>query len=141
MANQDYSTQKVNVPAVSRPDIKGSDLGRVLPRQNSSGSTRGNLTVGQGNINIDGSNDTISIGSNIGTSGIGDIPNSDIAESGFFQTDASNTLIYKLVNGSTFLYNPLDNYVNSSLFGFAPDDGRPGFWVAKEGQDATELLS
>jgi hypothetical protein len=137
--NIDYSKVSDSAP-VSRPEIRGSNLGRVLARQNSTGFTRGSLMVGQGGINIDGANNTISITSSIGISGIGNIP--DVSnENGFFQTDSSDSLIYKLVNGTTYLYNQSDDYVNSTLIGFAPDDGRPGIWVAKPGFDVTELLS
>lgn len=139
MRNIDYS-KSAQPTQVARPEIRGSDLSRVLARQNSTGFTRGSLMVGQGGINIDGANNTISITSSIGTNGIGVIP--DVSnENGFFQTDQSNILIYKVVSGSTYLYNKTDNYVNSTLFGFAPDDGRPGLWFAKRGFNVVELLS
>lgn len=138
MRNIDYS--KVSQPSqVTRPEIRGSDLSRVLARQNSTGFTRGSLMVGQGGINIDGANNTISITSSLGINGIGNIP--DVSnENGFFQTDSSNILIYKVVSGSTYLYNQTDNYHNSTLFGFAPDDGRSGFWQVKPGFDAYNEL-
>lgn len=136
----DYSKRKPTTQTVKSPNLQGSNLGRVLPRQNSSGSTRGILGVGQGDTVIDGANNIISVGSPDGTQGLGTIPN-ETNQWGFFQTDSSNTIIYKQVQGTSYYYNPNDSYVNSILIGFAPDNGRPGIWVAKPTFDATELLS
>ena len=137
--NLDYSKSGQSMQ-VNRPEIQGSNLGRVLARQNSTGFTRGSLMVGQGGINIDGANNTISITSSIGTNGIGVIP--DVSnESGFFQTDESNILIYKVLSGTTYLYDKNDGYTDRVLFGFAPVGGRPGLWITKPGLDAYGILS
>lgn len=126
-----------NVSAVSLPN---SDLSRILPRQLSTGTTRGTQRVGYGNALIDGSNNIISVGSTQGTQGIGNIPNTT-NEYGFFQTNSANRIVYKQVQGTQLYYNQLDNYNNSIRSGFAPVGGRPGIWVAKTGYDATEMLS
>lgn len=137
----DYKRQGDSVTSVSRPDIEGSNLGRVLPRQNSTGFTRGSQPIGQGGSAIDGANNRIVIQASDGsTDGIGTIPNSD-NESGPFSTDASGKLVSKTVGGTTYTYNKNDQYRNSEINGFAPDDGRPGIWFAKRGYDATELLT
>lgn len=174
-----------HVDSVKPLELPVSNLSRVLPRQLSSGSTRGtqivgygktkidgtnnsitvgdtifldgnsgNITVGQ-NIRIDGSTNTIDIGEDIildginniiqvgssegGTQGIGKIPDTD-NQSGFFQTDSNGRVIYKLLNGTQYNYNLNDSYNNAILNGFAPDDGRPGIWVAKPGFSAYTLL-
>jgi len=139
----DYSPKEPRIDRVQATELPASDLSRVLPRQLSTGTTRGTQTVGYGNAKIDGSNNVISVGSTVGTQGIGSIPNGTNTrnEYGFWQTNQAEKIIYKQVQGTSLYFNPLDSYNNSIREGFAPDDGRPGIWVAKKGYDATELLS
>lgn len=126
---------------VSSVNLPGSDQSRILPRQLSIGTLRGTQSVGSG-PKIDSSNNTITVSLAGGTQGIGTVPNSpNNAQGGFFQTDSSNRVIWKLVEGTSYTYNRNDNYVNTILNGFSPDDGRPGIWVAKPGLDCKELLS
>lgn len=134
-----YRTSGKDVTNVSGASFDGSNLGRVLPRQNSAGSMQRTQTLGFGKAKIDGSTGTFTVGSDIGTNGIGSIPGST-TQSGFFQTDNTGKIVYTVVQGTELLYNPNDNYVNTVRFGFAPDDGRPGLWIAKPGKDATQLL-
>ena len=131
------------VDKVSKQSLPQSDLSRVLPRQLSTGTTRGTQRVGYGDALIDGSNNIISVGSTDGTQGIGSIPNTTNTtnEYGFFQTNSANKIIYKQVQGTQLYYNPNDNYLNSIRMGFAPIGGRTGIWVAKPGKDATAILS
>lgn len=125
----------------NRPEMTGADLSRVLPRQNSSGFSRGTQPIGQGGSAIDGANNRIIIQSTTGTvDGIGNVPNSNNVY-GFFTLDASGRVIMQIVNGTTYTYNKNDSYNNSEINGFAPDDGRPGIWFAKEGYSAEELLN
>lgn len=154
--NGNTTSQIASTSSTANNPLDASDISRVLPRQLSTGSTRGTQTVGYGDTKIDGSNNTITVGSSIfldgnnsvitvsntasGENGLGELPDNS-NDSGFFQTDSTGTIIYKLVNGSTYIYNSSDGYVNTILIGFAPDDGRPGIWVAKPTFDATELLS
>ena len=74
-----------SVPSVNPSDINGGSLGRILPRQNSTGSLRGTQTVGYGNTKIDGSNNVITVGDSIlldGDNSIIKIVNSDGSISG-----------------------------------------------------------
>lgn len=141
--NPNYSPREPRIDRVKPTELPTSNLSRVLPRQLSTGTTRGTQTVGYGSAKIDGSNNVISVGSNVGTQGIGSIPNNTNTtnEYGFFQTNSAEKIIYKQVQGTSLYFNPLDSYNNSIREGFAPDDGRPGIWVAKKGYDATELLA
>lgn len=160
--SQDYNPngRKNTIVSVSHNppgSLPESNLSRILPRQLSTGSTRGTQTVGYGNTKIDGSNNSITVGDSIfldgnngiitvqdnesGTQGLGDVPGTSPTEAGFFQTDSTGTVIYKLVNGTQYTYDASDDYNNIILNGFAPDDGRAGIWVAKPGFDATELLN
>lgn len=138
-----YSPKEPRIDRVKDTELPTSDLSRVLPRQLSTGTMRGTQTVGYGNAKIDGSNNVISVGSDVGTQGIGSIPNNTNTtnEYGFFQTDSAEKIIYKQVQGTSLYYNPNDSYNNSTRIGFAPDDARPGIWVAKPGFDATNELS
>lgn len=168
-----YNGKSAKIDSVMTPALDQSDISRVLPRQLSTGSLRGTQKVGYGKVNIDGSNNTITVGNILldgtndiiqvgtdtrGIQGLGKVPGPN-NEYGMFQTnrdgtviwklvsgetyvyDSSAKLIWKLVNGTISVYNKNDNYLNSELIGFAPDDGRPGIWVAKPGKDATVLLS
>lgn len=139
----DYSPSEPRVDKVKDVELPTSDLSRILPRQLSTGTMRGTQTVGYGNAKIDGSNNIISVGSPVGTQGIGSVPNTTNTtnEYGFWQTDAAEKIIYKQIQGTQLYYDRLDGYKNSIRLGFAPGDGRPGVWVANSGFDATELLS
>lgn len=118
-----------------------SDISRVLPRQLSTGSTRGTQTVGYGTTKIDGTNNTITIGASDGsTIGMGAIPGSTTGEFGFFSLDANGKLIMKIVNGTKYVFDPSNNYVNITQDGLLPD-GSGGFVSAKPGIDVSEAFS
>lgn len=157
IVNPGNSSYSLPTPGhVSVGNVPSMSMERTLPRQLSTGSTRGTQTVGYGLTKIDGSNNTIRVGDSIfldgnngiltvgtsktGQQGLGDIPNT-VNQSGFFQTDITGVVVYKLINGTTYVYNAQDNYVNTILIGFAPNDGRPGIWVAKPTFSAEELLA
>lgn len=117
--------------------LGGSDLSRVLPRQISTGSTRGTQTVGYGNTKIDGSNNRITIGTpDGGTLGFGSIPGSTTDEFGFFSTDSDGNLIMKIVDGTWYVYRPEDD-TNVMQSGILPD-GEAGWAVAADGYEVAD---
>lgn len=117
-----------------------SDQSRLLPRQVSTGSTRGTQTVGYGTAKIDGSNNRFVVGAPDGSSvGMGSIPGSTTNEFGFFSLDENGKLIMKIVNGTKFVYDPTSDYVNITQDGLLPD-GSGGFVAAKPGVDVAELF-
>lgn len=122
-------------------EIPTMNMDRVLPRQLSTGSSRGTQTVGYGNTKIDGTNNTITIAAPDGSSiGMGAIPGSTTNEYGFFSLDKNGKLIMKIVNGTQYVYNPDDNYVNVTQSGLLPD-GSGGFVVAKPGTNVVDAFS
>ena len=144
-----------SVPSVRPSDINGGSLGRVLPRQTSTGSTRGTQTVGYGNTKIDGSNNVITVGDTIlldggngvittkntdgSTLGLGTIPGSNPKRFGFFSLDTAGNLVMEIINGTMFVYNPTDSYHNVTQGGLLPD-GSGGFAVAKPGTDVVDIF-
>lgn len=129
---------KIINPGSGTPkELDRSDLSRVLPRQLSTGSTRGTQTVGYGNTKIDGSNNRITIGTpDGGTLGFGSIPGSENDEFGFFSTNADGDLVMKIVDGTWYVYN-LDDGTNVMQSGQLPDNTY-GWAVAKEGKDVAD---
>lgn len=131
-----YNT--VNVKGVSNNEIPSGSTDRVLPRQLSTGSTRGTQTVGYGNTKIDGSNNRITIAAPDGSSvGIGSIPGSPTNEYGFFSLDSTGRVIMKIVNGTRYVYNPQDSFNNVMQDGILPD-GSGGWAVAAEGTNVAD---
>lgn len=128
----DYGVYKQD--SVKEARVSGDNLGRVLPRQLSTGSTRGTQTVGYGDTKIDGSNNRITVGNSIvldgdnnqiivtsdGNSslGMGSIPGT--SEFGFFSLDASGNLIMKIINGTLYVYDPISGK-NTVQVGKLPD--------------------
>lgn len=127
--------------SVRNNEVGSGPTGRVLPRQLSTGSTRGTQTVGYGGAKIDGTNNRFVVTNSVdGTSiGLGNIPGT-LNEFGFFSLNDQGVLIYKNVNGTQTYYNPNDNYNPSILLGSAPDDGRTGEWITKPGKNVIEEL-
>jgi len=125
------SKKKIITPGtVKQPSLSQSNISRVLPRQLSTGSTRGTQTVGYGNTKIDGSNNRITVGAPDGSSvGMGSVPDNS-GDFGFFSLDSNGNLIMKIVDGTKFVYNPNEDYVNVTQDGLLPD-GSGGFVVAK----------
>lgn len=122
-------------------DLSSSDISRILPRQLSTGTTRGTQNVGYGKAKIDGSNNRITVGgADGGTVGLGSIPGSTTNENGFFSLDSSGNLIMKIVNGTKYVYDPKNNYVNITQDGLLPD-GSGGFVAAKPGVDVSTLFT
>lgn len=118
-----------------------SNLSRILPRQNSTGSMRGITTVGYGSTKIDGTNNTITIAAPDGSViGLGAIPNSSTGEYGFFSLDNTGKVIMKIVNGTMYVYDPTHDYVNVTQSGLMPD-GAGGFVAAKPGIDVNDAFS
>lgn len=74
-----------------------SDQSRMLPRQISTGSTRGTQTVGYGSVKIDGSNNRITVGANGTNITIGDTSDSDNS-TGISLTDSQGNNLVLLGN-------------------------------------------
>ncbi len=126
--------------SVSNNEIPTSDMGRVLPRQLSTGSTRGTQTVGYGTTKIDGSNNRITIGAPDGsTIGMGSIPGSATNEYGFFSLDTAGKLIMKIVNGTWYVNDPTAG-LNVMQSGVLPDSSI-GWAVASEDQNVADGFS
>lgn len=134
------NTPSNNIDNVPSADLPTMSLNRTLPRQLSTGSTRGTQTVGYGNTKIDGTNNTITIAAPDGSSiGMGAVPGTSPTEYGFFTLDKNKKLIMKIVNGTQFVYNPADSYVNVTQGGLLPD-GSGGFVVAKPGDNVSDAF-
>lgn len=132
-----------------------SNISRMLPRQMSSGSTRGTQTVGYGNTKIDGSNNVITVGDSIlldggnnvitvknadGSSvGLGSVPGFP-GEFGFFSLNSSGQLVMKIVNGTTYMLDPTEGSIVRLEIGLLPD-GTYNLATSKPGQDLTTAFS
>ena len=142
MNNDIYTSnpQTVKPTSVKNEDVKGESIGRILPRQVSTGSMRGTQTVGYGNTKIDGSNNRITIAAPDGSSvGMGSIPGSTENEYGFFSLNAEGELIMKIVLGTWYVNDPsTDKNVMQS--GILPDDSI-GWAVAAEGYNVSDGFS
>jgi hypothetical protein len=91
------------------------------------------------NITIDGVSDAIIVTHTDGSKvGMGKIPNSN--DFGFFSIDKLGNLIMKIVDGTTYVYNPKDNFVNVTQSGLLPD-GSGGFVVANPGKNVSNAYS
>jgi hypothetical protein len=133
-------SQEGKVESVDNAPIEEASYDRVLPRQVSSGSTRGTQKVGYGNTEIDGSNNRIVITNPTdGTSvGIGTIPGSITNEFGFFALDENGEVVMKIVGPTRYIYD-LDNDKNVMQDGKLPD-GTFGWAVAKEDYDVEDAF-
>jgi hypothetical protein len=108
---------EVKIDSIRDNPVDGGDIGRVLPRQVSTGSTRGTQTVGYGDTKIDGSNNVITVGSSIVVDGsaslitvtnsdkskigMGRIPNT--SQFGFFATNNAGVVIMSIVAGTLIM--------------------------------------
>lgn len=120
------------------PNLMQSDLSRNLPRQMSTGTTRGTQTVGYGNTKIDGSNNRITIGTpDGGTIGLGNIPGTDPAEYGFFSLDSDGSLVVKIVDGTFYVY---DGDLDRMQAGILPD-GSINVAISKEGESVSDAIT
>lgn len=130
----DYKAIKVE--GVRNNEIDNGSTNRVLPRQLSTGSTRGTQTVGYGNTKIDGSNNRITIAAPDGSSvGMGSIPGT-ANEYGFFSLDAGGNVVMKIVLGTWYVDDPSQN-LNVMQAGVLPD-GTVGWAVASEGKNVAD---
>lgn len=113
---------------------------RILPRQISTGSTRGTQKVGYGSTEIDGSNNRIVITNPADNTsvGIGTIPGSTTNEFGFFALDENGEVVMKIVGPTRYIYD-LDNDKNVMQDGKLPD-GTFGWAVAKENYDVEDAF-
>lgn len=108
-----------------------SDISRVLPRQLSTGTTRGTQNVGYGNAKIDGSNNRIVVGGADGSEvGLGNIPGTD-NENGIFILAPNGKLSMKIVGGTFYAYDPTTG-LNTVQMGILPD-GTGGIAGANQG--------
>lgn len=106
------------------------------------GNTRGTQTVGYGGAKIDGANNRIVITNPADNTsiGMGTIPGSTTNEFGFFSLDSNNNLIMKIVNGTMYVYNPLDSFKNVVQVGLLPD-ASGGMAVAKSTYDVADGIT
>lgn len=141
------TSQIVSQSYLSNTGIPSSSTDYILPRQVGTGSTRGTQTIGVGNINIDGSNDQITLGQNsisssstasivIGaqssTTSQNGVATSSIASSnqgfGFSVTDVNGTILtLGVLNDGTLGLNIVDNS-NFQLFKL---NGSTWYWYDK----------
>lgn len=143
-----YTPRRSSSFKVVSPGIGGdsfsteSNLSRVLPRQNSTGSMRGVTTVGYGNTKIDGTNNTITIGNqSTGFSiSLGVIQNSTSGEGvGFSITDSTNFNLFKMDGQTWFWYDP-STKKNVMQVGLLPD-GSYGWAVSAPGFNVSDGFS
>lgn len=154
MNPKDYGKGKPSYPTSSKINI-GSPSNRVLPRQVSTGSTRGSQRVGFGNTVIDGSNNRITLGDSSGsTTTLGDfsdtedgfglqVTNADGLTAnfgvlsdgtfGFEIVDADGFVLFRL-NGETWYWFSKEYDVNQIQLGKLPD-GTYNLVIAKTGKD------
>jgi len=129
---------KIRTPGGNKEgQLQSSDLSRNLPRQMSTGSTRGTQTVGYGNTKIDGTNNTISIENpltNVSIS-IGVIQGStNDTGVGLSITDDNGFVLFKL-DGQTWYWYDSTTEKNIMQVGLLPDGSfgqvnvKPGYNV------------
>lgn len=131
-----------------------SNIDYLYPRQVGTGSTRGTQTIGVGNINIDGSNDQITITSTSNSSvlALGVLSNTAIqtgvatsslstATNGFGMSIADSTgyILFEL-NGETWLWYDKTTGKNVMQVGLLPD-GSYGWAVAAKGFNVSDGFS
>lgn len=130
--NQSSSYKVVSPGSGSDAFSTESNISRMLPRQLSTGSTRGTQTVGYGNTKIDGSNNRITIGTpDGGVIGFGSIPGSTTNEFGFFSQTANGHLSMKIIDGTFYTYDETTG-LNTVQMGTLPD-GTGGIAGANQG--------
>lgn len=139
--NPQSSSGSINPPpSIQNNEVEVDKMPRVLPRQVSTGLMKGTQSVGGGGTLIDSANNRITIGAPDGsTIGMGAIPDTLPEEYGFFSLDSNGKLIMKIVNGTKYVYNPSDDYLNVTQDGLLPD-GSGGFVVAKEGYNVSDAF-
>lgn len=119
----EYKTAKFN--SVRNNEVGSGQTARILPRQLSTGSTRGTQTVGYGDTKIDGSNNVITVGDSIkldGNNGVisvtdndgsqvgmGSIPDTD--QFGFSSTNSQGQVIMTIVNGTMIMNDTVTDRV------------------------------
>lgn len=124
---------------------------RLFSRQLLTGNLRGTQNItgsititdsnsGSKNIVIDGIGDAITVtnpadGSKVGMGIIPDGSNNF----GFFSLDKNGKLIMKIINGTKYVYDPANQYVNVTQDGLLPD-GAGGFVAAKPGTDVSSAF-
>jgi hypothetical protein len=128
-------------PTAPVDSTTGQSSDYVTPYKLGTGIQRGTQGVGFSGPKIDSANNRILLTNSADGSqlGIGIIPGAT-NEFGFFTLDSKGKLIWKSVNGTQSFYNPIDNYNNSIILGFAPTDKRSGLWIGKIGQIVKTLL-
>lgn len=130
-----YSKRTAGFDHVRNVPIESVDYLRVLPRQISTGSTRGTQTVGYGRTKIDGSNNRIVIEGDEGSVGIGTVPD-DSGDIGFFTLDSEGKVAMKIVSGTMYVYDP-ETRDNTFQAGILPD-GTGGAAGSNEGFEVAD---
>jgi hypothetical protein len=111
---------------------------RVLPRQVSTGILRGTQGVGTEGVNIDASNNRITISTQeAGSVGIGIIPGTT-DELGFFATDEDGELVWKRVGPTAYDYDPTTGN-NIGQSGKLPDGSYNTIYM-KPGNDVEDAF-
>lgn len=111
---------------------------RVLPRQVSTGILRGTQGVGTEGVNIDASNNRITISTDAaGSVGMGIIPGT-ANELGFFSTNDDGELVWKRVGPTAYDYDP-DTGNNIGQSGRLPDGTYATIYM-KPGNDVEDAF-
>lgn len=117
----------------------GAEQDRLLPRQIISGAMRGKQMIGRTGAALDSVNNRIVLSDTDGAQvGFGTIPGTDNGEFGFFSTDADGTLIFKLVNGTLYMFDA-DTGTNTLQLGVLPD-GSTNLAIAKTGNSVVDAF-
>lgn len=120
--------------------VEDNALGLSNPDSMLAGQLRGTQNVGSGGAQIDSANNRITVTSAADGSviGLGNIPGSTTNEFGFFSEDNKGNMIFKIVGGTMFVYDPSNNYTNIVQTGLLPD-GSGGITSADPGTNVSDL--
>lgn len=132
---------QIRIVHASNNEIGSSSMPRVLPRQLSTGSTRGTQTVGYGNTKIDGTNNTISIenpSTNVNIN-VGVIAGSTGSGVGLSVVDDSGFTLFKM-DGPTWFWYDKTTKKNIMQIGLLPD-GSYGWAVAAPGYNVADGIT
>lgn len=150
--NSNSTSQTTSQDYLSNAGIPSSTTNYILPRQVGTGSTRGTQTIGVGNINIDGSNNQITItnGSNSSSIILGQqstVSNqSGVAASSFTSsngafglsvTDSNNASINLGINASGNVELLFDDGTTNRLLVGQNSKGQEVISISKPGIDVT----
>lgn len=141
MLSFETTGEKTGYPQASFDSQTDQSYGFQPAYKLQSGSTRGAQIVGNGGTVIDGNNNRITITNptNNTSLGMGAIPGSTTNEFGFFSLDASGNVVMKIVNGTMYVYDIINNK-NVMQTGKLPDSSY-GWAVAATGFNVSDGVS